>query len=159
MKNLVEGRLVALHAWAKGEFRRGNVEEARRVLKLCADHVNETDIEPIARELCATENVEYSSEIFKDVKILRASPHVAHLYAQLDESEGQLKPALRKYRFASRIFPNDAYILQSFAEALARRGHVVNSRKTFKEAIEKFPQNHVLATSFAIAESKLFLFH
>ena len=35
------------------------------------------------------------------------------------------------------IFPNDAYILQSFAEALARRGHVVNSRKTFKEAIEK----------------------
>jgi ppGpp synthetase/RelA/SpoT-type nucleotidyltranferase len=157
MKNLVEGRLVALHAWAKGEFRRGNVEEARRVLKLCADHVNETDTEPIARELCATENVEYSSEIFKDVKILRASPHVAHLYAQLDESEGQLKPALRKYRFASRIFPNDAYILQSFAEALARRGHVVNSRKTFKEAIEKFPQNHVLATSFAIAESKLFL--
>ncbi|CAL6299785.1 unnamed protein product [Bathycoccus prasinos] len=156
MKNLVEGRLVALHAWAKGEFRRGNVEEARRVLKLCADHVNETDTEPIARELCATENVEYSSEIFKDVKILRASPHVAHLYAQLDESEGQLKPALRKYRFASRIFPNDAYILQSFAEALARRGHVVNSRKTFKEAIEKFPQNHVLATSFAIAESKLF---
>lgn len=157
MKNLVEGRLVALHAWAKGEFRRGNVEEARRVLKLCADHVNETDTEPIARELCAMENVEYSSEIFKDVKILRASPHVAHLYAQLDESEGQLKPALRKYRFASRIFPNDAYILQSFAEALARRGHVVNSRKTFKEAIEKFPQNHVLATSFAIAESKLFL--
>ena len=157
MKNLVEGRLVALHAWAKGEFRRGNVEEARRVLVLCADHVNETDTEPIARELCATENVEYSSEIFKDVKILRASPHVAHLYAQLDESEGQLKPALRKYRFASRIFPNDAYILQSFAEALARRGHVVNSRKTFKEAIEKFPQNHVLATSFAIAESKLFL--
>ena len=157
MKNLVEGRLVALHAWAKGEFRRGNVEEARRVLKLCADHVNETDTEPIARELCATENVEYSSEIFKDVKILRASPHVAHLYAQLDESEGQLKPALRKYRFASRIFPNDAYILQSFAEALARRGHVVNSRKTFKETIEKFPQNHVLATSFAIAESKLFL--
>ncbi|CAL6308850.1 unnamed protein product [Bathycoccus prasinos] len=157
MKNLVEGRLVALHAWAKGEFRRGNVEEARRVLKLCADHVNETDTEPIARELCATENVEYSSETFKDVKILRASPHVAHLYAQLDESEGQLKPALRKYRFASRIFPNDAYILQSFAEALARRGHVVNSRKTFKEAIEKFPQNHVLATSFAIAESKLFL--
>ena len=157
MKNLVEGRLVALHAWAKGEFRRGNVEEARRVLKLCADHVNETDTEPIARELCATENVEYSSEIFKDVKILRASPHVAHLYAQLDGSEGQLKPALRKYRFASRIFPNDAYILQSFAEALARRGHVVNSRKTFKEAIEKFPQNHVLATSFAIAESKLFL--
>ncbi|CAL6308175.1 unnamed protein product [Bathycoccus prasinos] len=157
MKNLVEGRLVALHAWAKGEFRRGNVEEARRVLKLCADHVNETDTEPIARELCATENVEYSSEIFKDVKILRASPHVAHLYAQLDESEGQLKPALRKYRFANRIFPNDAYILQSFAEALARRGHVVNSRKTFKEAIEKFPQNHVLATSFAIAESKLFL--
>ncbi len=157
MKNLVEGRLVALHAWAKGEFRRDNVEEARRVLKLCADHVNETDTEPIVRELCATENVEYSSEIFKDVKILRASPHVAHLYAQLDESEGQLKPALRKYRFASRIFPNDAYILQSFAEALARRGHVVNSRKTFKEAIEKFPQNHVLATSFAIAESKLFL--
>jgi len=155
MKNLVEGRLVALHAWAKGEFRRGNVEEARRVLVLCADHVNETDTELIARELCATENVEYSSEIFKDVKILRASPHVAHLYAQLDESEGQLKPALRKYRFASRIFPNDAYILQSFAEALARRGHVVNSRKTFKEAIEKFPQNHVLATSFAIAESKL----
>jgi len=67
-----------------------------------------------------------------------------------------LKPALRKYRFASKLFPNDAYILQSFAEALARRGHVVNSRKTFKDAIVKFPTNHVLATSFAIAESKLY---
>jgi tetratricopeptide (TPR) repeat protein len=90
------------------------------------------------------------------VKILRASPHVAHLYAQLEEAEGQLKPALRKYRFAAKLFPNDAYILQSLAEALARRGHVVNSRKAFKEAIGKFPNNHVLATSYAIAESKLY---
>ena len=156
MKNLVEGRLVALHAWAKGEFRRGNVDEAKRVLRLCADHVNEEETKPIAMELCEAENCEYSSEIFQDVKILRASAHVAHLYAQIDESIGQLKPALRKYRFASKLFPNDAYILQSFAEALARRGHVVNSRKTFKDAIVKFPTNHVLATSFAIAESKLY---
>ena len=156
MRNLVKGRLMALHAWAKGEFRRGNVEEARRILKLCADHVNEEDNESIAKELSSQENVDSSSEILEDVKILRASPHVAHLYAQLEEAEGQLKPALRKYRFAAKLFPNDAYILQSLAEALARRGHVVNSRKAFKEAIGKFPNNHVLATSYAIAESKLY---
>ena len=131
---------MALHAWAKGEFRRGNVEEARRILKLCADHVNEEDNESIAKELSSQENVDSSSEILEDVKILRASPHVAHLYAQLEEAEGQLKPALRKYRFAAKLFPNDAYILQSLAEALARRGHVANSTQGVQRGHRKVPE-------------------
>ena len=147
-KELVSGRVNALHAWATGEARRGNFDEARRLLKLCTNHVEYVDT--------AADSVDYDYNE-DEAKILRSSPYVAHLYASLDESEGKPKLALRKYRLAAEKFwPNDEFILQSYAGCLARVGHVVISRKVFKDATMKFPKNYVLANSFAFAESKLF---